>query len=322
MIHLYCGVSESEWNGTPPAPGHLACVSPVKGRSFRTKTETRVRLPPNTQVLQDSGAFQDSIDNRLSFQNALDRQIAHAAKYHYQVDARISYDLLIDESWQDGTRLKRRWSVQDAEHAIGQTIAAARFLSENRHDIPHLVLSLQGVNARQYLDCAERVVGFCDPQRDWIGLGGWCIIGKLPSQMMPVFRDTIIELIPFLAKQQIQRVHILGVLYPQALGELLWLCDQHGMILSTDSAGPQLKPCFGDWGYGDWRDNDYKRALPSVRSLDRIRHLQQTRRWLYGIRATQYYQMPRMIQPKMLSTGQRQLALNLNLRHNALDYKK
>ena len=308
MIKLWCGLSSTEWNGTLPQPGYYACISPVKGASKKTRMPTRVNVPVDTLVLQDSGAFQDSIDTRLTFSEALERQIEHAEKWAYNVEARVSYDLLIDEVWKDGQRHKKRWSVQDAEKAVHETVAAAKFLSENRHNIEHLVLSVQGVDAKQYIKCTEQVLDHLDPKRDWLGLGGWCAVGKMPSVMMPVFRDTIRLLIPYLANKQVKHVHIFGVLYPYALGELLWMCDQFEISLSTDSAGGQLKPCFGDWGYGDWRDNNYKQAPVDLRSIDRRKHLEQTRRWLYDFRASQYYQEPKFIQDKIFSTGHKQLA--------------
>ncbi len=83
MILLYCGLSERQWNHHPVAPGPLACVAPVYGKSLRTKASNSVTVPPGTQVLQDSGAFSDGIDQRLSVEAALERQIAHAQLYGY-----------------------------------------------------------------------------------------------------------------------------------------------------------------------------------------------------------------------------------------------
>src|SRR5579871_4523090 len=108
MILFYCGLNEQQWNHHPVAPGPLACVSPVYGKSVQTKNCNGVKVPPDTIVLQDSGAFSDGTAERLSFGAALDRQLAHAARYGYesQVEARASYDLLIDEKWAGGTRYK------------------------------------------------------------------------------------------------------------------------------------------------------------------------------------------------------------------------
>ena len=296
MIKLYTGISTNNWNGALPDVGNYACVSPVYGNT-RTRS-TSPFLLPHVRVLQDSGAFQDDINRRCSFSEALDRQIEHAEKHGYFVEARVSYDLLIDEVWQNGKRTKNRWTVKDANYAVAETIAAAKYLSENRYNIPHLVLSAQGVDAEQYLNCVTRVIQHMDVRKDWLGMGGWCIIGKMPKQMMPVFRDTIKLVIPYAAKKGVKRIHIFGVIYPTALGELLWMCDRHDIELSTDSAGVHIKPNFGEWGYGEWRDNSYNRQHHLLRSIDRKIHVKNTTNWLATFRCTKWYREPKFVPNK------------------------
>lgn len=293
MIVLYCGIGEREWNKHPVAPGGYGCVSPVKGRSERTKTYTRVFVPPQTRIIQDSGAFCDGPQSRLSFAKALDRQIRHAEKWGYseQIEYRASYDLLIDEIWDEGNRHKRRWSESDATSAVKETIAAARYLNQHRSDIP-LIQSAQGVTAQQYLECSRGVLSAMQ-DGDVFGLGGWCIIGKMPRVMMPTFRETILSVIPLIASEGITKAHIWGVIYPKALGELLWMCDQCGIALSTDSAGPCTQPIWGEWGYAEWRDNSYERPDVSIRGLERARHVECTREWLARFRSTKHYREPK-----------------------------
>jgi hypothetical protein len=190
--------------------------------------------------------------------------------------------------WQDGERSKRRWTVESAAHAVQETIAAAQFLSENTHGLS-LILSAQGVDATQYLECVKAIIPFMRLDRDALGLGGWCIIGKMPKQMMSVFRDTIRLIIPYAAAQGVKRIHIFGVIYPEALGSLAWHCSQYGLDLSTDSTSPQLYPISGNWGYGDWRDNSYQRVGVETRGLERARHVQLTIDWLADIENTVYF---------------------------------
>jgi len=289
MINLYCGINETEWNHRPVSPGPLACISPVYGRSTRTRTENRVRVPAGTNIIQDSGAFSDSWGERLGFEAALKRQVTHAEKYGYAegVTHRATYDVLIDEVWVDGNRAKRRWSEADAEAAVLETIQAAAYLHTQRGLVGHIV-SAQGVTASQYMACAMGVLPYL-VDTDMFGLGGWCIIGKMRKIMMPVFRDTMTRLIPFLGREGVKRVHIWGVIMPAALGGLLWLCDQHNIALSTDSAGPSVHPCFGEWGYGDWRDRNYIRPPVSERGDARASHVKATREWLLNLRNTRYY---------------------------------
>jgi hypothetical protein len=293
MIKLYVGISETVWNHHPTAPGPFTCISPVYGKTERTKKENRVKIPKDTIVIQDSGAFSDGPKSRLSFSRALDRQLLHATKYNYanQVSHLASYDLLIDEVWVEGNRSKRRWSENDAEMAVKETINAAKFISQ-RHLATGKILSAQGVTPEQYLQCVEQVLYWVNPVTDIFGLGGWCIIGKMRKIMMPVFIDTIKYVIPFLAKNNIKRVHIWGVVFPFALGKLLHICDEHGIELSTDSSGPQWRPAFGEWGYGDWRNKNYKRVSTDIRGLHRAEHVVKTRDWLLDFRHTQYYTAP------------------------------
>ncbi len=292
-ITLYCGVNETRWNHHPVAPGDFACISPVYGRTVRTKRVNTVKIPNTTLVIQDSGAFSDGPAERLSFSDALDRQNKHANRYGYadQITHIASYDLLIDEKWIGGVRHKARWTAQEAESAVDETVAAAEFMVRRRNGAG-LVLSAQGVNADQYTVCIERIVPMLE-SGDALGLGGWCIIGKMPARMMPVFRHTIRRIVPVVARAGVASMHIWGVIYAPALGELLWMCNQYGLSLSTDSAGPSVRPAaFGEWGYADWKDSTYSKAPVEKRGLDRARHVQAVRDWLLNLEDTQYYREP------------------------------
>ncbi len=304
MILFYCGLSEQQWNHHPVAPGALACVSPVYGRTLHSKQCNRVTVPAETTVIQDSGAFCDGIHERLSVEAALERQVAHAERYHYadRVTHRASYDLLIDEKWEGGARYKARWTEQDAAYAVTQTVQAAAYLSRHRTGC-QLVLSAQGVSAAQYLTCAQQIVPLLEPG-DLFGLGGFCITGKLPRQMMPVFRETMRLVIPFLGREGVKRVHVWGVCYAPALGELLYLCDEQGITLSTDSAGPSIHPALGQWGYAEWRDLSYVRPPTETRGLERARHVQATRAWLTDFRSTRHYHP---LRPRQLTFTDREV---------------
>ncbi len=43
MISFYCGLNERQWNHHPVAPGSLACVAPVYGKTIQGKTCNRVK---------------------------------------------------------------------------------------------------------------------------------------------------------------------------------------------------------------------------------------------------------------------------------------
>lgn len=293
-LRFYCGVNEDRWNYHPVSPGKYACISPVMGSSTKTRQENRIWVPPETKVMQDSGAFCDSLSNRLSFKDVLERQIYHARKFEYadQVTHMASYDLLIDEKWKDGIRYKQRWSEGEAWSAVRETIAAARYILEWRNEYQqdvNLVLSAQGVSLDQYLSCADAVLD--RPGRrenDALGLGGWCIMGIRKRLLLP-FKEIMRELVPMAASKGVKHIHIWGVLYAPAIGNLLWLCDQHDILLSTDSAGPQKRPAMGTWGYMGWTDKDYRRPPVETRGQERERHVIAVREWLKNFRETEWY---------------------------------
>lgn len=311
------------------ASGTHVCIAPVTGRSdeggVKGKRETGVFVDPTkvTHVLLDSGAFSDGIElangqvvrnNRLSYEYALERQIAHAYKYHYAqwVSAIVSYDLLIDETWQDGERSKVRWGSSAAEYAVEETVKAASFLSRERRRVTRafghhvdLVLSAQGVEVSQYVRCAEAIVNFMEPD-DIFGLGGWCITGLMRHIMLPAAASILPDVFKVLGRAGVQRVHVFGVIIPKLLGFLLYLSDLYGIQLSTDSSGPCTEPAKnGNWGYGTWTNPAYKVApiLESCRvvnacgekaptcapdtfcrGLERCRHVQLTRDYLSHFR--------------------------------------
>src|SRR5256886_1192918 len=313
-IRFYCGLNEHTWNHHEMTPGPFACIAPIYGKSVKTKSMTRVTVPNEVDnILVDSGAFADRLDDRLSFEESMNRQIAHAYQFNYpeQVSHVASYDLLIDEKWQDGERSKQRWSKDEAEFAVRETVAAAQHIAGQRQRLNEifghpvgLALSAQGVEAEQYLRCAKRIVA-CMEDGDLFGLGGWCITGLLPSIILPSFKEIMGVVVPYLGSQGVRRVHIWGVIFPKALGYLLSLCDAYGIQPSTDSSGPCRYPVMGNWGYGSWRDNSYKtppilasckeideyaRKSPTCkpgthcRGLERCRHVNLTRDYLANFR--------------------------------------
>lgn len=333
-IRFYCGLNETNWNHHPMEPGDYACIAPVTTSTVKDKTGATKKVLRNTNVyidpakvkhiLLDSGAFSDGIEldqdgnivanKRLSFEAALQRQFNHAHKYKYtgQVESIVSYDLLIDETWQDGERSKERWSVESAEYAVEQTVKAAHYLSSQRKRIDaffghhvRLILSAQGVEAAQYKRCAQEIVKVMKPD-DIFGLGGWCITGLRRHEMLPNAAMILPGVFEVLGDAGVKRVHVFGVIIPAMLGFLLYLCDQYGIFLSTDSAGPCTEPARnGNWGFGSWTDPSYKVApiLDSCRivdeydnkaptcspdticrGLDRIRHVTLTREWLAHFR--------------------------------------
>jgi len=286
-IRFYCTVNDPSWNGFPVAPGRYVCVSPVYG--IKERRDSSVRLPADCDVIQDSGAFCDQHHGKKSFAEALDRQIKHAEDYGYtdQISYRATYDTLV----------RKTASAEFAREAVQNTISAARWLSLHRDDM-RLIITAQGLDTAQYLQCVRDLLPHFE-EGDVLGLGGWAYIGKARRILMPPFRAMLKAVIPFAAREGVQRIHIWGVCIPEALAVLLWEADQHGIAISTDSAGPVRKLAFSDHGYGEWRDKTYKR--PADRAAfyrDRVQHVEDTRRWLAGFRDTPNYP-PHIVQTRM-----------------------
>jgi hypothetical protein len=197
-------------------------------------------------LLLDSGAFTDVLTNsRTTPEDSLSRQLKFLGiadkKFHKTYI--VSYDLLIDEKYINGERKKQRWSVEDAWTAVESTIDAAKYLDSQRNNLSGftLIQSCQGVDASQYLKCVEKILPFCQKD-DVIGLGGWCILGRQKSYL-PIFWETINQIIPAIAESGIKKVHIFGCTWYKPsqgfplppLQGLLALCDKYHLKVSTDS---------------------------------------------------------------------------------------
>lgn len=225
-------------------------------RMFSAAVRLRSRLPPEkahrVNGLLDSGAFSDPPERRLDPVAALDRQLSweeNTSKIWdapWQAEAVVSYDLLIDEKWTAGRRRKERWTVAEADQAVRVTVEAAAYLAAQRQRIAPrgLMLACQGVDATQYEECVRGVLLHARPG-DILGLGGWCVLGLMRS-WLPEFWATLRRCLPLIARSGINRVHIFGVLWPKALGGLLWLADQLGLAVSTDSSAPLLQTSWSD----------------------------------------------------------------------------
>lgn len=249
-------------------------------------------------VIVDCGAYGDRI--RVSFQKALDRQFAFEERNRFIADAFVGYDLLIDEKWGvDGVRRKCRWSAEEAALAVIETIRAAQFFAKTDIAPRKKVFSVQGVSALQQIRCAEEILPLMNPRHDILGLGGWCVIGLAApntnkrSTLERQFWNTIWAVIPKAAAIGVGHIHIFGVMVPEILGGLRWICDLFGVpIVSTDSSGPHTLPGkYGRWGYGNWKR---KCHFPpgKERGLARVAHVKAVRGWLRNFRETIYYVRP------------------------------
>jgi hypothetical protein len=117
------------------------------------------------------------------------------------------------------------------------------------------------------------------------------IIRRVGCSLQPTrLQDLRSQDFKFLGREQVQQVHIWGVCFAEALGKLLRLCDEHGIVLSTDSMGPSIRPANGRWGYAEWIDHTGRKPPCEILGLGRARHVAQTRAWLAQFRNTLHYQ--------------------------------
>lgn len=123
---FYVSKNHSRLNGRPFRPEFISdhlCLNPL----YNTAVERQVN------ILTDSGAFQDvDTAKRLNYSDALDRQLNYEKKVGYISEYLVSYDRLVDEQLIDGEKVKQRWGYSAAEEAVNDTVAAAKFLAENR----------------------------------------------------------------------------------------------------------------------------------------------------------------------------------------------
>lgn len=240
--------------------------------------------------LLDSGAFTDKPEKRLHPAAALDRQFEWerraSEKYGRAWAAQhiASYDRLIDETWINGCRHKRRWTVQAADLAVRETIENAAYLAGERDRLKRrtLVLCCQGVTPEQYSDCVKEVLRYAWGGDTWIGLGGWCILGREKS-LLPSFWKTLYLILPEIARSGIDYVHLFGVLYEPALGGLLWLADRYGLKVSTDSSRV-IKDCTSN--------DPIKLKRAGARARGWRANVAYWQRTLATLRETRYYRSP------------------------------
>ena len=246
-MDFYPGKNNNELNAQPFAP------ELVTGRVM-VNPHYRVDLAPGTRYVIDSGAFQerDMLD-RLQPWQALDRQLRLEAQIEYgpcglPAEAIVTYDMLVgvDEAIVNGKRVKTRGDEQSAAPAVFETVRSARYYKSRESDIRGAIAyAAQGATARQYMGCVAELLPLLRPGRDWLALGGFCIIGRMPS-LKTTFYDVLGEALPLCQAHGVARIHILGVAVADAIVKATEIGrDYPGITLSTDSTGPEMCAVFG-----------------------------------------------------------------------------
>ncbi len=239
-MQFYVSKTNNKLNGKPFTPELITrniCLNPMY----------KVNVARNTRVLLDSGAFQDVKDNtRLTFNDALQRQLDFEDDIGVTSELLVSYDRLVDEKHDESVgRIKKRVSYRTAEKYVDETINAAKFLVDQRKDLNprKLVLSCQGVTTEQYLDCLKEVLEFAEPC-DTIGFGGFCIVGLKPKYEKQYF-ETLEKGVPLMRKRGFKRLHIFGMGKFKLLVKTHLVCRKYGVEPSYDTSTYEINGIMG-----------------------------------------------------------------------------
>lgn len=229
-------------------------------------------LLPGTRAIEDSGAFQQrDMETRCTPDQALDRQLAHQQRLRddgcgpgFHFEAVITYDMLVgvDEALVDDPRsktgkkrVKRRGSEQTAEPAVCETLASACRYWDRRDEIDGVIAyAAQGATVRQYVGCVEALLCLARPGRDWLALGGFCIIGRQPS-LKPIFAEVVRQVAPLLRRAGIRRAHVLGVGVVDCLAFGADEFAKYGIEFSTDTSAVEINSGYGK----EWREENMQR---------------------------------------------------------------
>jgi hypothetical protein len=224
----------------PELINHNICLNPARRR--------RVKVMEGTNVLLDSGAFQDvKSDQRLSFEAALDRQLQFERDQGFISEMIVSYDHLVDEKNDEQLgRIKQRAPYDDACQFVEETIDAAKFLVDHRNDLRprKLILSNQGVTVPQYVECVKEILSFSEEQ-DVIGFGGFCITGRKPS-LKKDYYAVLEETLPLIRAKGIRRLHLFGIGSFDVLVRTHFLCKSYGIEPSYDTSSYEFRGLFGE----------------------------------------------------------------------------
>lgn len=151
----------------------------------------KVSLQKDVKVLLDSGAFQDREKNtRVTFEEALNRQLKYEKKVGFISERIVSYDYMGN---------------------VEETIKANQYLASKREELKprQLVLMVQGVTTREYIHCLTETLKIATPE-DCIGFGGVALAGKINDLKFKLWDAFKIGL-PVIYNSGIKDIHIFGV---------------------------------------------------------------------------------------------------------------
>lgn len=241
------------------------------------------------RVRCDSGAFQDIGAYRLFPWQALEAQLRYEEQLRWWLDDEtFHFDVLfiyddpagVDEAMIDGKKVKVRGDETSAALAVESTLAAAAHYAKNRGDIRGRIGWVgQGIDADQYTKCiiAQR---HYFRHGDIIGLGGFCIWGRMPARMTETAHETITRVVDWGRMWGgVREFHLLGVMYAPAIRWAASLARKRRVRFATDGSGPEQAACIsgavyredGTQNHGVYtKEQKYKEYHPCDLALSNI----------------------------------------------------
>jgi hypothetical protein len=90
----------------------------------------------------------------------------------------------------------------------------------------------------------EALLCLARPGKDWLALGGFCIIGMQPT-LKPLFAEVVRRVAPLVKRKGLRRVHVLGVFADDALSYAAGVLGREGLEFSTDTSSVELNSIMG-----------------------------------------------------------------------------
>jgi hypothetical protein len=189
---------------------------------------------PNTKMLIDSGAYQDTEkDSRITCEEALERQLKLEEKIGMIAERIVAYDYIGN---------------------VEETVRANQFLASKREELKprQLVLMIQGMTTRDYIYCLTETLKIAKPE-DCIGLGGVAMSGRINEVKYKLF-DAIKIGLPVIYNNQIKDIHIFGVGTFKVLKEIAEIKDTFRMLginvddlnISCDTSAFEIMSTMGN----------------------------------------------------------------------------
>lgn len=238
------------------------CLNPMYGS---------VTTAGKCNVLMDSGAYQNE-DNRVTFQQALERQQAFEKKLGYQANYIVAYDKIGDKE---------------------ETMKANRFLLDAAlPEGQQRVLIVQGENNKEYSDCLKELLELSKARSFVLGFGGIAKAGVVSAIENKLY-DAVVENRSIF--DSVKHIHLFGCFTKRVLQFFEMAFPDK--IVSCDTASVEVRSVMGNvFKDGKFiksftKAQKFKDYFPNELAQDNIR------------RALDYYKSPDVYRYQNLCCG-------------------